>query len=195
MSCRKIKSRGTEYINKVIELSKSNIEEFPCLAQLSLYPETVHNSLVSFFESNKCSQYEAAAIAQQYNEFYVWSECMCTPDSMLIAPIVEFFADENTGLPILTFPKFEPLIKSDDFYQYNYEEGIAFLGHFCAKKNISYNTLRNFLIYTHEFCDHYNLNSDDILGNLSNLGWSDTFGLRIIDYGLANSSNKTELLF
>ena len=37
-----------------------------------------------------------------------------------------------------------------------------------------------------QFCDDYDMNENDTLLNLNNLGWNPVFGARIIDYGLSN---------
>ena len=37
-----------------------------------------------------------------------------------------------------------------------------------------------------QFCEDYDMNENDTLLNLNNLGWNPVFGARIIDYGLSN---------
>lgn len=186
MSCRKIKRRGN-YIDKYIDIPAK--ERFPSLAEVIFSPESARKELEKILPHyNAC---EAAAITQQYNEYFVWYENITMPNNKLLAPIVDTAEDSITHLPTLTFPYFEPIVPSDNFYKLSEDEGLIKLGYYCANKGMEFSDVADFVMFTKEMCADYDLNEDDILGNLSNIGWNEEFGLRIIDYGLG----KNQIIF
>lgn len=46
------------------------------------------------------------------------------------------------------------------------------------------NQIENAIERISEVCSDFNLNLDDILGNLSNCGYNTQLGFRVIDFGL-----------
>ena len=122
------------------------------------------------------------AIEQQYQEWYNWR----TTDEdvrKFIAPIVDSSYD-NSGLPILCFPRFKPLVDEALVYEYNEVENLVILGMRAQELGVREVDLINFLRDLNWVCDCLELNIDDIIKNPSNIGFHSDFGLRIIDYGL-----------
>ena len=123
------------------------------------------------------------AIEQQYGEWFFWFAA-ADQDRALLAPIVGTGYDE-CYLPILYFPRFTPIIDEGLVCKYNNAENLITMGMRLGQLNITEEEVLNFIREIPILCDYLNLNEEDILNNPSNIGYNPTFGLRIIDYGLA----------
>ena len=55
-----------------------------------------------------------------------------------------------------------------------------------SQKGMTDNEIGDFIEKVLQFCEDYDMNENDTLLNLNNLGWNPVFGARIIDYGLSN---------
>ena len=120
-----------------------------------------------------------SAVIQQYNEYIVGMNSY----SNALAPI-SFISTDERNIPIIGFPYCEPIVKSAEYYPYNDEESLMKLGAFSAEKGINFETVRRFILDVNKVCLEYDLNSDDIWYNLTNIGYNPSLGLRVIDYGL-----------
>ena len=165
-----------EYIQKCIprDISLEGIE-FPSLDE---YMDTCTLNLEKITKSEL-----RTAIEQQYGEWFSWFTAT-DEHRALLAPIVGTGYDEYY-LPILYFPKFIPIIDESLIYQYNNTENLIMMGVRLGKLNITEEQVLNFIREIPILCDYLDLNEEDILNNPSNIGYNPTFGLRIIDYGLA----------
>ena len=63
------------------------------------------------------------AIEQQYYEWYSWFN---SPEDIrkYLAPIVGTGWDQYSNTPILTFPRFTPLVDEEEVYKYNNNEKV-----------------------------------------------------------------------
>lgn len=165
-----------EYIQKCIPSDPllNNIE----LPSFDEYMDTKYLNL-----SNITKMEIKTAIEQQYNEWLTWYSA--TEEARrLLAPIVGTDWTDHR-IPILYFPRFIPIIDEGLLYSLNNTENLIIMGMRLQKFNISENDVTNFLREIPSVCDYLELNEEDILNNPSNIGYNPTFGLRIIDYGLA----------
>lgn len=176
-------SRIIRSFNKSSDYIYKQIPHFSCLDGIK-FP-----LLDSYLEENKLDlrkvkEKEAKfAIEQQYNEFYTW---FTAPDNYrkFLAPIVDTSYDSKTGLPLLAFPKFIPLVDENAVNTHNEIENFILCGINANKMNISKDILINFFRDLPSACEYLELDEEDIVNNPSNIGYSSVFGLRIIDYGL-----------
>ena len=178
MGSRIILPYGTtnEYIQKCIP-QDSSLEGivFPSLDE---YMDTCTLNLEKINKSEL-----RTAIEQQYGEWFSW---FAATDEYrrLLAPIVGTTYD-NYYLPILYFPRFTPIVDESLIYNYNNIENLIITGMRLGSLEITEKEVINFLREIPILCDYLELNEEDILNNPSNIGYNPTFGLRIIDYGLA----------
>jgi hypothetical protein len=127
------------------------------------------------------------AILQQYNEILLWKQVDLV-DQKIIAPIVDIKTNEPHCPPTIVLPIFTPLMKRDEVWKYNERELNMLVGMFAAKHHISDSDLIGFYGDVIAFCETYDLQSDDILRNPSNIGYHASLGLRLIDYGLSKNN-------
>ena len=127
------------------------------------------------------------AILQQYNEILLWKQVDLV-DQKIIAPIVDIKTNEPHCPPTIVFPIFTPLMKREEVWKYNERELNMLGGMFAEKHYISDSDLMGCYDDAIEFCETYDLLSDDILCNPSNIGYHASLGLRLIDYGLSKNN-------
>ena len=127
-----------------------------------------------------------SAVIQQYNEYIIYNELR--PDSKILAPILNCFWDER-NLPILQYPIFKPFAADENFYTLNDEENLIQLGIMGARFGYDLKYISNFIKEVREVCEEFNLREDDILCNLSNIGYNSNYGICIIDYGLIDETD------
>ena len=109
---------------------------------------------------------EYLALYQSFFEKEIWDNSSWG-EKQVLAPLVDFFYDDN-NCPVLVFPRFKPLATEQEAF------------------SIEDDDIGNFIENIIQVCEEYDLNEEDILYNLSNLGWNATFGARIVDFGLNN---------
>ena len=176
-------SRIIRAFNKSSDYVYKQVPHFSCLDGIK-FP-----LLDDYLEKNKLDlrkvkEKEAKiAIEQQYNEFYTW---FTSPDEYrkFLAPVVDTSYDRKTGLPLLVFPKFSPLVNEVNVDAHNEMENFIICGMNANEMNIDKDLLINFFRDLPSVCDYLELNEEDIINHPSNIGYNATFGLRIIDYGL-----------
>ena len=127
-----------------------------------------------------------SAVIQQYNEYIIYNELQA--NSKILAPILNCFWDER-NLPILIYPKFEPFATDEKFYELSDEENLIKLGMMGAHFGYDLKYISNFIKEVREICEEFNLREDDILCNLSNIGFNPNYGICVIDYGLINETD------
>ena len=127
-----------------------------------------------------------SAVIQQYNEYIIYNELQT--DSKILAPILNCFWDER-NLPILQYPIFKPFATDENFYAFSDEENLIQLGIMGAYFNYDLKDISNFIREVKEACITFGLREDDILNNLSNIGFNSQYGIRVIDYGLIESDD------
>lgn len=125
---------------------------------------------------------EYLMLYQQFLELEIYNDATWD-ERAIIAPIIDFFYDRS-NCPVLVYPKFEPIASESDSFRLDEDEAIAAIQEFLSKKGLDDNEIGIFIQKIINFCDEYNLRQDDILLNVNNLGYSEIFGPRIIDYGL-----------
>lgn len=127
---------------------------------------------------------EYLAVAQSYNEMKVW-ETLSWEERKFFAPILNVQYDHNNA-PILTLPRFEPLCSETEANRYEESEIIEAFHCKLNLKGLEDYQIGKIIEGFYETCRKYDLNCEDIIENLSNIGWHPIFGCRIIDYGLSN---------
>ena len=183
--------KGLDMIKKVVpSFDEIDGKKFPTLGELNDW-DTARERIYELLDgTNFLCQ---SAVVQQYNEYIIWNSwANC---NKVLAPI-NFISTDERNIPILGFRYFEPVVKDSDFYKYNDNESLLKLGVFAAEHNISFEEVRKFFKDVEDCCLEFNLNEDDIYYNLSNIGYNSDLGLRVIDYGLVESSSdkKFELV-
>ena len=93
---------------------------------------------------------------------------------------------DNIDGDVLTFEIEQPAdMNEDEFYENVCDYAKMLHPSARGKLEITEEEVLEFLREIHILCDYLELNEEDILNNPSNIGYNPTFGLRIIDYGLA----------
>ena len=171
MSIRKVKPYGnSDFIQKTIDIERK-IPIIQSLDDLSNYEK-------------EFTRREYLSIYQTLAEKEIWDGCSWEERGIL-APVVHFFYDLNNR-PVLVFPRFEPLATEEETFRFEEEDVINELSWRLAQKGMTDDEIGNFIESILSFCDYYDMNEEDTLLNLNNLGWNPVFGARIIDYGLSN---------
>ena len=122
------------------------------------------------------------ALYQIFKEVQIWDSSSWETRNLL-APILDFNYDELQR-PYLIFPFFEPLTTEEEANKLTFADARDKILSFLESKGISHSEAYDFIRRVRLFCNEWNLNEEDILFNLNNLGWNDAFGIRILDYGL-----------
>lgn len=123
------------------------------------------------------------AIIQQYNEYFIYSDEYNTWRNILAPQLGIVFNSYN--LPILLYPRFEPLVDEDTVWKTNDHICMIYAGQHLKDLGVSMEEIKTFYDEVKEFCAEYGLVEDDIIKNPSNIGYNKVLGLRLIDYGLA----------
>lgn len=185
MACRRINKRYTNegYIIKEIDLSDflrqtDKVLDFPKNGN----PEDIYK----IFRELNMNSITQQAIMQQYNELYIYNEA--TPEEReLLAPQVK--VDYSLlNLPDIYYPKFYPLMEEKEVWSLNERDLSVKLGSLLQCHRINFDDYKKFVDGVVNLCEEFDLREDDILLNPSNIGYHPVLGLRIIDYGLANSN-------
>lgn len=145
----------------------------------------IFSNLEELDESDELEKGEYLAVAQSYNEIEVW-ENATWEERKYLAPLLGVHYDYNNA-PVLTFPKFEPLCSEREANHYEESEIIEEFHRRLGMKGMEDFQIGEIIEGFYQICRDYCLNAEDIIENLSNLGWHPTFGCRIIDYGLSKS--------
>ena len=122
------------------------------------------------------------ALYQIFKEVQIWDSSNWETRNLL-APILDFNYDELQR-PYLIFPFFEPLTTEEEANKLTFADARDKILSFLESKGINHSEAYDFIRRVRLFCNEWNLNEEDILFNLNNLGWNDAFGIRILDYGL-----------
>lgn len=128
---------------------------------------------------------EYLAVAQSFNEIELWEEATWE-EKQLLSPIMGVRHDFNNA-PILLLPKFEPLCSEKEAYRFEESEVIDEFHLQLSLKGMEDYEIGKTLEGFYRLCEDYDLNTEDIIENLSNIGWNPILGCRIIDYGLSNT--------
>lgn len=176
MSLREVKfyKASNEFIQKSVSL-KGKIPLIKNLDELKAHKKDFTKS-------------EYMALYQQFAEIKIYDEATWE-ERKLLAPLLDYFYDKNNS-PVLIYPCFEPLVPENEEFRFDEEEVIIELQKRLARKGMSDEEIGLFVEGITEICDIFDLNDDDCLLNLNNIGWSDIFGPRIIDWGLTNDLCK-----
>lgn len=179
MACREIRCfKG--YVIKCIPNFINNI-----------FPEYKNSDDFNAEELHECLKSypiaEQASVIQQYNEIYIWEHSMDMREHTVLAPVDEVVYNTKTHLPKIIFPYFEPLVSSEIFYRFSDESNLLRLGYEAANHNLNFVELEDFITKSQSIAEFFDLDYDDIINNLSNIGYNKNYGFRIIDYGLKKS--------
>lgn len=189
MSSRIITDCGA-YIKKSVPPFDDLVgKKFPTLEEIDTNWEEAHEHIEELLAD--VSRLTRSAVVQQYNELIIYNE---TKDEVF-API-QFVTLDDRNLPVIGFPKFIPLDADDEFFRYSEEQCLVKLGYLSNTLNVPYTKVVEFLNKVNDICNYFALQRNDIIYNLSNIGFNDEYGLRVIDYGLLESDkNKFELIW
>ena len=177
MSVRSIKTYGPKqsgFIQKVVDINRV-IPRIESVEDLEKY------------ESNFTKE-EYLALYQSLFEKEVW-EHSSWEERKVLAPLVDFFYDNN-NCPVLVFPHFIPLATEQEAFSIEDDDCFSELYGSLVLNGVEDEDIGNFIENIIKVCEEYDLNEEDILYNLSNLGWNATFGARIVDFGLNNEIMK-----
>lgn len=171
MSIRKVKPYGnSDFIQKTIDIER----KIPLMA--NLIELEAHEA--------EFTKREYLSIYQTLAEKELWDDCSWWERGIL-APVVHFFYDINNR-PVLVYPRFEPLATEEEIFRFEEEEVVTELNYRLSQRGMTEDEIGIFIEKILQFCDDYDMNENDTLLNLNNLGWNPIFGARIIDYGLSN---------
>lgn len=190
---------------QIIYLSDGNIKKvvpdfkeiqnakFPSLGEVNNWSPDAAEKIYSLIDD--ASLLCRSAVVQQYNEYLMAREPAHLTYEVL-APLTFISADER-GLPILGFPYFEPLASNENYYKFNDEDYFVELGMAAERHGIGIDDVKDFIDGVRCLCEAYPLlREDDILTNLSNIGYNKEYGFRVIDYGLIYGIEREyELVF
>ena len=171
MSVRKIKpfrAKNSGFIQKVIDINRV----IPTLHSIEELEENYENF----------SKIEYLALYQSLKEKEIWDNASWEERAVL-APIVDFFYDEY-NCPVLVFPRFSPVASEEEACCLEDDECIPFLNNALALQGMEDGDIGKFIETTINVCTDFDLNEEDILYNLSNIGYNSIFSARILDYGV-----------
>ena len=171
MSIRKVKPYGnSDFIQKTIDIER----KIPLMCGLQDLSD----------HEKEFTQREYLSLYQSFAEVELWNDCSWEERGIL-APVVHFFYDINNR-PVLVYPRFEPLAAEEEIFRFEEEEVVTELNYRLSQRGMTDDEIGIFIEKVLQFCDDYDMNENDTLLNLNNLGWNPIFGARIIDYGLSN---------
>lgn len=171
MSIRKVKPYGNyDFIQKTIDIDR----KIPFLADLNDLAE----------HEKEFSKREYLSIYQSFTEAKIWNDASWE-ERQILSPLLNFYYDHN-WCPVLIYPRFEPLVSETQSFRFEEDEILGELHRHLAVRGMSDDEIGDFIEKVLSFCDNYDMNEDDILYNLNNLGWNPIFGVRVIDFGLTN---------
>lgn len=173
MSVRRIKpykSNNSGFIQKVIEIGRK-------------IPKMYSTEDLEKHESDFTKE-EYLALYQSFFEKEVWDNSSWG-EKQVLAPLVDFFYDDN-NCPVLVFPRFKPLATEQEAFSIEDDDCFGELYGSLVLNGVEDEDIGSFIENIIQVCEEYDLNEEDILYNLSNLGWNATFGARIVDFGLNN---------
>lgn len=171
MSIRKVKPYGSsDFIQKTIDIER----KIPLMHGLDDLSE----------HETEFTRREYLSLYQSFAEVELWNDCSWEERGIL-APVVHFFYDINNR-PVLVYPRFEPLATEEEIFRFEEEEVATELNYRLSQRGMTDDEIGIFIEKVLQFCDDYDMNENDTLLNLNNLGWNPIFGARIIDYGLSN---------
>lgn len=172
MSSRKVKTyHDSKLIKKTVNI-EDKIPRIQNLAELSDY-------------KSELSRISYLSIYQSLKEVEIWNDCSWEQRSIL-APIIDFYYDE-LNRPVIIYPYFEPLGSESEIYRFEEEDAIKELHQRLLLKGMEDEEIGEFIQKVLNLCEDFDLVEEDIITNLNNIGWSDIFGVRIIDFGLDNT--------
>lgn len=145
----------------------------------------IFTDLEELEESNELEKGEYLAVAQSYNEIKVWEDATWE-ERKYLAPLLGVRYDYNNA-PILAFPKFEPLCSEREANRFEESEIIEEFHKRLGVKGLEDYQIGKIIEGFYQVCHEHCLNADDVIENLSNIGWHPVLGCRIIDYGLSKS--------
>lgn len=128
---------------------------------------------------------EYLAVAQTFNEIEVWEKASWE-EKQLLCPIMGVRHDFNNA-PVLLLPKFEPLCSEKEAWRYEENEVVEEFHRRLNLKGLEDYEIGKLLDGFYRLCEERDLNTEDVIENLSNIGWNPVFGCRVIDYGLSNT--------
>lgn len=131
------------------------------------------------------SKDEYYSLFQCFHELEIYNNATWEERKLLSPPLsVEY---DNKNLPNIIFPFIEPLMSETEAYSIEQDDSIFELQKILLKKGLKDEKIATWIEKVSELCDKYSINSEDILNNLSNCGFSPLFGPRILDYGLCEN--------
>lgn len=162
---------------KVIDLGGGLIKKFPSLE----YPAPAPIN-TGFDDPDAFSCYsDYLAYAQTLKEVEVWDDCSWATRQVL-CPILQFSYVQNT--PTIIMPYMRPLMSEKEALQVDSDSAFSTLVETAYKLGCDDYQIERFYQGVLKNCESFNLSVDDILNNLSNIGFTRMLGLRVIDYGL-----------
>lgn len=177
MSVRRIKpykSNNSGFIQKTIDIGRK-ISKLNSVEDLKQH-------------ETEFTKEEYLALYQSLFEKEVW-ENSSWKERQVLAPLVDFFYDNN-NCPVLVFPRFLPLATEQQAFSIEDDDCFGELYETLVLNGVDDDDIGNFIENIVSICEEYDLNEDDILYNLSSLGWNSTFGARVIDFGLSNEITR-----
>lgn len=100
----------------------------------------------------------------------------------ILCPIIRFFP----YLGIVEMNYIEPIMTREKSELIGEEDAVSFLTKIVLERGGTELEVLTFINRVLTLCRETNLSQDDVLNNLSNIGYNKEFGLRIIDYGFSN---------
>lgn len=107
----------------------------------------------------------------------------------ILCPIIDYDSSTQT----LTMPYIEPILKEEEAYRIEDEKSLEILEKIVRQRGGTKEEITNFLFILEVLCNTTTLVKEDILYNLSNLGYNEKFGLRVLDYGLSQELLEVEI--
>ena len=182
MSCRKICfSKNKKYVIKYIQNFDNSV--------FSSIDEIYSDNFIECLNIDKITK---QAVVQQINEIKLYS-IVTEEERKILAPQLGLINNNKHHIPSIIFPYFTPLFTDEEVWNYNEEDLLKLIGFRAAAHKVTEQNLLIFFNQVKKLCEEYDLLEDDILFNPSNIGYNSTFGLRVLDYGLANDGSLLEI--
>lgn len=140
-----------------------------------------HLDLLDFKE--RLTMTEFLGLSQMFFEKAVWEECNWD-EKRLLCPIIDFRYDNN-NIPIFIMPYIEPLLTLEEALETDQDDCLDIINNILIRNGKDEEQVGQLFEDILTLCENHGINDEDILYNLSNCGFSNTLGFRILDYGLS----------
>lgn len=160
-----------------------------------IYKSPIYNLNTKIETLEELKEYRDILTIKEYDSLYqnlyevdLW-DVLPWNYRQILCPIIDYDSSTQT----LTMPYIEPILTKEEAYRIEDEKSLETLEKIVRQRGGTKEEITNFLFILEVLCNTTTLVKEDILYNLSNLGYNEQFGLRVLDYGLSQELLEEEI--